>query len=208
MHVEEGCDKLEEEHDILRCRGAWEVWSRGNSRGRGSSVAVVTIASKAPRETGSWFLAASIPTQWRRVHDIIAWIIAECRRLESKVDPPPFVRALNCFVVISKGVEAPLIYPRMGVFSSFIHERMTHVNLAMKDLSTLGRLVFPLWTLALRLLLRTWTLWAHVMGSSPCRWGLLPDEELFLKCMLGHADYGQGGWSSRLVVGGVERHAR
>ena len=40
-------------------------------------------------------------------------------------------------------MEAPLICHRMEVSSSLVHEMMAHVKLAMKDLLTFGRLVFP-----------------------------------------------------------------
>ena len=75
--------------------------------------------------------------------DILTWIRAEGGRPKSKVDPPPFVRALKLFFRHSKGVEAPLSCPRMGVTFDFVHEKMTQVKLAMKDLLTFGQLVFP-----------------------------------------------------------------
>ena len=40
-------------------------------------------------------------------------------------------------------MEVPLICPLMGVSSNIIHDAMAQVKLAMKDLSTLGQLVFP-----------------------------------------------------------------
>ena len=53
------------------------------------------------------------------------------------------MKALKLFCRHFNGVEALLICPSMGVSSSLIHERMTHVKLAIKDLLTFGRLVFP-----------------------------------------------------------------
>ena len=53
------------------------------------------------------------------------------------------MRALKLFYRHFNGVEAPLICPRMGVSSSLVHEMMAQMKLAMKDLLTFGRLVFP-----------------------------------------------------------------
>ena len=68
--------------------------------------------------------------------DILTWIRAKGGRPESKVYPPPLCRHFN-------GMEAPLICSRMGVSSSLVHERMAQVKLAMKDLLTFNRFVFP-----------------------------------------------------------------
>ena len=40
-------------------------------------------------------------------------------------------------------MEVPLICSRMGVSSSLIHERMTHVKLVIKNLLAFSRLIFP-----------------------------------------------------------------
>ncbi|KAG0556533.1 hypothetical protein KC19_11G060600 [Ceratodon purpureus] len=59
------------------------------------------------------------------------------------MDPPPFVRALKPFSRRENGVEAPMICPRVGITSQVLYDRMQQVKFAMRDLPTVGILLFP-----------------------------------------------------------------
>ena len=75
--------------------------------------------------------------------NILTWIRSECRSQDDNSEAPPFVRALKLFRRRENGVEAPMICPRVGITSQFLYERMAQVTIAMKDLPTVGILMFP-----------------------------------------------------------------
>ena len=75
--------------------------------------------------------------------NILTWIRSECRSQDEEVEAPPFVRALKLFSRRENGVEAPMICPRVGITSQFLYDRMQQVKFAMKDLPTVGLLLFP-----------------------------------------------------------------
>ena len=75
--------------------------------------------------------------------DILTWIRAQCTPQGTRTSPPPFVRALKLFIRRENGVDAPLICPRVGVSHSFMLARMAQVQIAMRDLPTLGLFLFP-----------------------------------------------------------------
>lgn len=79
--------------------------------------------------------------------DILTWVRAECQHQVGKTTAPPFVRALKLFSRGENGVDAPMICPRVGVSwlasPGSLYDRMPQVKFAMKDLPTLGMLLFP-----------------------------------------------------------------